>query len=315
MATRDPYIGQVTVAPAGDDKYAYGTRVKITQLEFVPLSASQFWSAFDSYLPLQAALGGHGETRLETGPGKPAEGPGATIVFFGEAGGVTREVLLTKDDVNRIWSIGVPGGNTMFTSYTGTASIVSESADGCIGSYAFEVVLASPDPLTRKGILDQTGAFATGRVVEAARFVLHRDGIKVEYTLPIHTPIRELWRAVGDWGNVSWVNGATRAELVTPTIRRIINADGSSTEERKVSANDETHTLVYEIYGGAMPVRMYQGTVRLDQTGEDTTQLTYNQQFIPRDGLDPNVVRAQISAAFLQRMAWVQKKFDTRKPA
>lgn len=314
-AVQDPYIGKVTITPAGDAKYDFGTKITIKVSEFVPLSVRQFWSSFDSYLELQRAIGGHGKIELEMVSGKPEEGIGATVMVTDDRGGVTREVLIEKDDVNCTWKIDVPTGNSSFSQYQGTASIESETADGCMVSYTFEAVLASPDRITRKGLIDQSSVPpVAGRAVEAARLVLRRDGIKSQFTLPVASPIKRLWAAVGDWSNVTWVQYATGVELITPSVRRISFVNGSVLEERKVSIDDRSHTLVYEIFNGSMPVRMYHGTVHLDAIGENSTQLTYTQQFIPKDGLNPTVVRDQIAASFRQRLAWVQQQFDTRKP-
>jgi len=310
-----PYIGKVEMTPAGDAKYAFGTQITTKVSEYVPLTPRYYWSAFDNYLELQKALTSRGTPILDTTPGKPSEGVGATISFDSETGGHTIETLIEKDDVRRIWKIDVPSVNDLFTQYVGTAAIEKEAPGGCIASYTFEGVLASPNINVRKSLVAQASVPPpAGRVVQVARMVLRRDGLINRFTLPIYTSIGKLWEKVGDWGNVDWVQGATGVQLITPYVRKI-SFGSASLEERMVSVDNAANSLVYEIYNSAsMRTRMYQGTVKLTPISANATQLTYAQQFIPNDGLNPTEIRGVVADAFLERLAWIQRKFDTRRP-
>jgi hypothetical protein len=55
---------------------------------------------------------------------------------------------------------------------------------------------------------------------------------------------------------------------------------------------------------------MYLGTLRLEATAPDTTQVTYTQHFIPKDGLHGDDVKRALAAAFRQRFAWIQSRYD-----
>lgn len=86
--------------------------------------------------------------------------------------------------------------------------------------------------------------------------------------------------------------------------------NGVSFEERLWGHDDKTCTLVYESILGLMPVRMYMGTVQLQAISAVKTQVNYTQVFIPKDGGDPVVLKAQLADAFLGRFRWLQHKFN-----
>jgi hypothetical protein len=132
--------------------------------------------------------------------------------------------------------------------------------------------------------------------------------------MPVHATLDSLWQMVGDWGNVGWVMGATSVELLSPVVRTIyFGADAPPLTERLVAVDDAKHTLTYEIYGGNMGTSMYQGTVQLDATSASTTQLSYVQKYIPVSWDHPLQFRDALTESFLQRLAWVQKTFDSRQ--
>lgn len=296
---------------APQDRYAFGAHVKLRWPGRTSLTPAQWWSGFDDYLSLQKVLANHTNTRLETGAGQPANGIGATIAFD-FMGGVTREVLVEKDDVSFVWKISMPEPNALFTFYEGTARIDASDATGCDVSYGIDVVLASQDEATRRSIIDQPTPPGPTRVDELARLVLERDGLSNTFTFPVATDIDSLWAVVGNWRDVSWVQGAKEAELSPPDRRTIYFADGSKLSERMWSCDTKTHTLVYEPLDGPMPVRMYLGTLSLQSTGTHKTQVTYKQTFIAKDGMDPVQVKTSLASAFRQRFAWVQQRFAAK---
>jgi hypothetical protein len=290
------------------DNAAYGARVQMSWPGRTTLSARQWWSGFDDYLALQRVLADHEDTVLERG--RPANGLGATIAFE-FMGGTMREVLIAKDDVRYIWKISMPEPNPMFLCYEGTARIDAADDAGCDVSYSIDFVLASTDRAARLAILNQ--AVPPGqptRVDEVSRFVLNRDGVRNQFTFPVDCPLDQLWAVVGDWSGVGWVQGASKAEVL-PTGRRLVTMeDGTRFEERLWSRDDQTCTLVYEPIMGPMPVRMYLGTVQLQAISGTSTQVTYSQVFIPKDGLDPMTLKGQLADGFRGRFRWIQQKFD-----
>ena len=82
------------------------------------------------------AVARHGVNQCRPSPGDEVlvfgAGPiglGATIAFD-FMGGVTREVLVEKDDVSFVWKISMPEPNALFTFYEGTAPIDASDATG-----------------------------------------------------------------------------------------------------------------------------------------------------------------------------------------
>lgn len=107
---------------------------------------------------------------------------------------------------------------------------------------------------------------------------------------------------------------AETRHIVAPGVRPIyFGAGAPPLTERLVAVDDAKHTLTYEIYGGNMGTRMYQGTVQLDATSASTTQLSYVQKYIPVSWGHPLQFRDALTQSFLQRLAWVQKTFDSRQ--
>jgi hypothetical protein len=293
-------------ANTSTDKYAFGAHVILRWPGRTSLSAAQWWSGFDDYLALQCVLANHTDTKLVAG--SPPNGIGATIAFE-FMGGTTREVLIEKDDVNFVWRINMPDTNALFSSYVGTARVESEDATGCDVSYAIDCVLVAKDRETRMKIIDQPTPPGPTRVDELARFVLERDGVKSSFTFPVACGADALWAVVGNWGDVSWVHGATKAEVTGPDRRTVFFDDGTHIDERMWSRDDAKRTLVYEPLGSPMPVRMYLGTLTLEETGPGQTQVTYTQCFVPKDGLRGEDVKRALAEAFRARFAWVQKRF------
>ena len=289
-----------------DDQYAFGAHVRLRWPGRTTLSAAQWWSGLDDYLALQRILANHEDTRLVTRDGQPENGIGATIEFS-FMGGTTQEVLIEKDDVNYVWRIKMPEPNALFSFYEGTARIESIDERGCDVSYGIDCVLVAQDEAKRRAIIDQPTPPGPTRVDELARFVLERDGVQNQFTFPVAAPLDALWARVGNWGDVSWVHGATGAKVTSPSMRTVSFADGSSIAERLWSLDEKTHTLVYEPLASPMPVRMYLGTLTLQALeGGAATQVTYTQRFMPKEGLQRDVVRASLAEAFRARFAWIQ---------
>lgn len=305
MSQNDP---SATTA-ATEDKYAFGAHVILRWPGRTTLSAAQWWSGFDDYLSLQRVLANHEDTRLETGPGKPANGIGATIAFE-FMGGTTREVLIEKDDVRYVWRINMPETNALFSYYVGTARVESEDETGCDVSYGIDCVLVAEDRATRQKIIDQPTPPGPTRVDELARFVLMRDGVTSQFTFPVRCSADKLWSIVGNWSDVSWVHGARGAEVTGPDRRVVFFDDGTKLDERMWSRDDASKTLVYEPIASPMPVRMYLGSLHLESTGPSVTQVTYTQHFMPKDGMRGEDVKRALAGAFRQRFAWVQSRYD-----
>jgi hypothetical protein len=61
-----------------------------------------------------------------------------------------------------------------------------------------------------------------------------------------------------------------------------------------------------------MPVILYRGTIRLSAIDSQSTKVQYKNVYLPKEGLDPQQVKAGMDKSFQARFDWLQKEFDTR---
>ena len=285
----------------------YGRLISQSHGQELPLTVAEFWSGFDDYLALQKALGGHEDTKLLTGGGRPNNGVNAEVAFA-FAGGETREVLWQKDDTNHIWVMGLPQPNVMFSYYRATVS-VWQAEQTTKARLTIDGVLVSEKEKERQITLDTLAKFLPTRINEISDLVLQRDGLRMSLKLKLNYSIDDFWKIVSNWSDISWVMGATSMEDLGNDIRRVHFGD-VALEEKLDSATEETHTLVYSVLKSAMPVSMYQGTLRLKCKGDNKLVLYYDSVFLPREGLDRKTVKNAIEQGFSQRLEWMKNKFN-----
>lgn len=329
-ATREPMGEMKATTKVEPDSYMgeRGAFVSIFTLQDIPLSLDQFWSAFDDYLPLQKSFSGHGETWLELGGGKPTNGPGAEVGFalgggkpmsgpaaeIGAVGSLsgdnTYEVLWQKDDLNHIWVMGTPKPNHFFSYYRCTVSAWKGDDTPCKARLAIEgVVIGHETNAERLDFVNKSNDYLPIRIQEICDFILHRDGLNSRFEVELDYPIEKYWKVVSGWDDISWVKGAEKVEQLGDDVRRLTFSGGSQLEEKLVSSNDETKTLVYRVLTGSMSVKMYEGTVKLTSNGPNKTLMTYDNIYLPNDDIDPVQFKAGIDASFTARGEWMKETF------
>ncbi|BAJ02411.1 SRPBCC family protein [Shewanella violacea] len=285
----------------------YGRLISQSHELDIPLTVAEFWSGFDDYLTLQKALGGHEDTKLLTGGGRPNNGVNAEVAFS-FAGGETREVLWQKDDTNHVWVMGLPQSNVLFSYYRATVA-VWQAEKTAKAKLTIDGVLVSKDEKERQLTLDTLAKFLPTRINEINDLVLQRDGLRMSLKLKLNYSIEDFWKIVSNWNDISWVMGATSMEDLGDDIRRVHFGD-IALEEKLDSVTEETHTLVYSILKSAMPVSMYKGTLRLKSRGNDKLVLHYDSVFLPREGQDREAVKKGLEQGFAQRLEWMKNKFN-----
>jgi arachidonate 5-lipoxygenase len=288
------------------DHLEFGKRLSRTNVQTVPLSVDQFWSAFDDYLSLQKVLGGHQDTELEPGP----ENDVGAIIRFEFMGSITRERLVVKDSHNHIWKIDIPEPNALFTFYEATVKVY-KTGDRTEASLTMDFVLRSENREERAKALNILEKYLPTRIPEVTNFVLQRDGLRSSFEVDVHYPVDKLWAVIGNWQDVSWVQYATGVKMGPGNKRQIIFPN-AVLEESLVSISDEERKLVYEVTESAMPVKVYRGTVQLSEVNTEVTKVNYDNVFVPKDGLDAQQVKADIEKMFNGRFDWFKSKFDTR---
>ncbi|MBD2354181.1 SRPBCC family protein [Tolypothrix sp. FACHB-123] len=290
--------------PAAD--LEFGKRVSRTNVQRVPLSVEQFWSAFDDYLHLQKVFGGHQDTELEPGPINDV----GAIIRFEFMGSITRERLVVKDSQNHIWKIDIPEPNALFSFYEATVKVY-DTGDGTEVSLTMEVVMLSENREERAKALSILEKYLPTRIPELSNFVLQRDGLRCLFEFDVHYPIAKLWAVIGNWQDVSWVQYATGVKMGANNIRQIIFPKGVL-DESLVHISDAERKLVYEVTKSAMPVKLYRGTVQLFEVNNAVTKVRYDNVFLPVDGQNPQQVKEGIEKSFNLRFDWFKSKFDTR---
>ncbi len=277
----------------------------------IPISVGRFWSAFDEYLPLQAVLGGHRDVKLVTGAGRPNNGVGAEIEFDFE-GSATREVLWQKDDTNHVWVMGISAPNAVFSYYRATVG-VWQGSTGARAKLSIDGVLAAKDAGGRAAALALMAQFIPTRLPEISRFVLNRDGLRSHFELDLDFDLERYWSIISDWGNVSWVMGATAVDPLGDDVRRVWFGPAHSLTERLVSTDPATHTLHYSMLTSELPVDMYEGTVTLTKSATGGTHLVYSSVYLVKDGVDGAAAKAAIDKSFEQRVVWMKATFSNAK--
>jgi hypothetical protein len=61
-----------------------------------------------------------------------------------------------------------------------------------------------------------------------------------------------------------------------------------------------------------MPVILYQGAIKLSAIDSQSTNVQYNKIYLPKEGPDPQQVKARTDRNFKERFEGLQKPFDSR---
>ena len=158
------------------DELKYGQWISLENVQRVSLSIDQFWSAFDNYLTFLSSLSGRTDVELETGFGKPQDGPG-TIVRFNFQGSLVRDRLLLNDRQNYVWRMDIPEATELFLLYEVTFRAKK------ILEYLTEVkinvnfVLRSEKKEERLAALNTLKQYLPQRIPEIVKFIRKKEGL------------------------------------------------------------------------------------------------------------------------------------------
>jgi hypothetical protein len=172
------------------DELEFGKWISLKNVQTIPLSVDRFWSAFDDYSSLLMAFSGRTDVELETGDGKPKDGPGA-IVRFNFEGSIVRDRLLINDRQNHLWKMDIPEATALFTLYQVTIT-AREVGDRAEVSITVDFVLSSEKREERAEALKTLKEFLPKRIPEIVKFVQQKDGIDGNSTPITESEIRQL---------------------------------------------------------------------------------------------------------------------------
>lgn len=92
----------------------------------------------------------------------------------------------------------------------------------------------------------------------------------------------DVWKVVADFGAISdWFPGMTSSQLEGDD--RIMELDGGiRLVERRISSDDDTRTLTYELVESPLPVESYRASMTVEAEG-DGSKVVWHQVFEPAD--------------------------------
>lgn len=118
----------------------------------------------------------------------------------------------------------------------------------------------------------------------------------------------ELWELVGDFGNVSWIQGASKFEIEGdgPGMFRVFYVgDSPPVRERLESIDAATKTITYTIPEGIpFPVKNYHSTMTVTAAGSGS-QLEWKCSCDP-DGVSEEEATATVLGMYGAMMGWLK---------
>jgi mxaD protein len=136
-------------------------------------------------------------------------------------------------------------------------------------------------------------------------FVAHAaidETIRVKDSIEINAPADKVWATVGNFGNVSWLPGIAKTELVEGKAdevgaKRVLTLDdGGKVNETLTSYDAEGKTLKFEITESVLPLRDFGATIKVEAAG-DKSIVTWRTMFKRKDPANPAAAGEDDAAA------------------
>jgi len=117
---------------------------------------------------------------------------------------------------------------------------------------------------------------------------------KIYQSAVIPAPVADVWQVAGDYARIYVFHPAVKSTKIEAgpaadqvgSIRQCTLEDGAQLLEKQTARSDTEHTYSYAITESPMPMKNYEGTVRLRPiTDSDTTFIEWSASFDP----DPEV--------------------------
>jgi arachidonate 15-lipoxygenase len=223
----------------------------------------------------------------------------------------------TKDDSNFVVKFAL-AANSMFSFYEECIKAV-DGTDGPEVSAAVDFVFAEADPRKRAEIAEKLESCRGTIIRQIVDFVLERDGKHLSFKVAVKRNVEELWKIIGDWYDVSWVQGATGVEVdMGPPAVRTIKFLRGETFEVLTARSDEDRYLSYTVERSAgMPVDILKDNLTLAarSDGADSVSTVINSSLVllAKEQQDADQVAAKVKELFESRIKWVQTTFSKPK--
>ena len=122
-------------------------------------------------------------------------------------------------------------------------------------------------------------------------------------------PVEKVWAILGDFGNLSWVEGPERIEVIGDGVgmtRRVHMAGIDPINEVLETMDEPNLSFSYSIPNMPMPVTDYLASVKVEGQGESSTKIYWSCTCTPTDS---NMVEADVEAmltdTYQQLLGWL----------
>jgi len=123
-------------------------------------------------------------------------------------------------------------------------------------------------------------------------------------------PAQQVWDLISDFGNTSWFQGLTKAEVQGrgPGMVRLMYAGGNPPiRERLESVDAKTRTLRYTIPENIpFPVADYRATMRVLEAGPRASELEWSCEITPK-GIPEAQAVAMIEGMYKTMIGWLRE--------
>jgi arachidonate 15-lipoxygenase len=214
--------------------------------------------------------------------------------------------------VNRTLKIEIKNPNPLFSFYEATIKAY-DGVNGPEASITMDFALLEQDPQTRADIGRRAEARRGLAIREFVDFVLERDGKRLEFEFTVERDIEELWKIIGNWDDVTWVQGAIAVDVGEgPPPMRTIKFPHGETFEVLTSLSEENKCLSYTVEKSAgMPVDLLKDTLRLSASQGNSragcSVVKSSVVLLPKQNLNADEIAAKLKASFEARFEWVRR--------
>lgn len=122
-------------------------------------------------------------------------------------------------------------------------------------------------------------------------------------------PAEKVWAVLGDFGNMSWIEGPERIEVIGEGIgmtRRIHMAGIDPIDEILESLDEANLSFSYSIPNMPMPVTDYLASVRLEATGDGTSRVYWSCTCTASDkNMTEADVETMLTGTYQQLLGWL----------
>ena len=122
-------------------------------------------------------------------------------------------------------------------------------------------------------------------------------------------PAQKVWGVLGDFGNVSWIQGLSKSELKGSgpgMVRLLYVGDNPPIEERLDSVDPKSRTLRYSIPKNIpFPVSEYRSTIHVRETGPKASEIEWSCELTPKGVPEAQAV-AMLEGMYKTMIGWVR---------